>query len=164
MFLSRACTAGGFRVPNLQEFGQQALGSTTTKFSRTDRPYFCRSAWGIVRLVEVRKLNYRNGMTEPIRTGLPQALRIWRSRQKADGFLVAGVLATAFIALLYFVIQPGQAAATVMVVSLVALALACARLIQSAANVVRIRSTLRMQVAVAESVEPAGEISAYRLN
>ena len=118
----------------------------------------------MLRLVRISKLNYRNSMTEPIQTGLPQALRIWRSRQKADGFLIAGVLAIAVIALLYFVVQPGQTTATVMIVSLVALILACARLIQSASNVVRLRHAIRMQVVFADSVQPPNGSSLAALN
>ena len=163
MFFDSACVPrkdSDFRIS-----GDSATSTGVADYEvHQNRPYFCRAGWGILRLVEVRKLNYRNGMTEPIQTGLPQALRIWRSRQKADGFLVAGVLAIAFGTLLFFIVQPSQVAATVMVVSLVALALACARLIQSAASVVRIRSTIRMQVAVADSVQPTNGSSLAALN
>ena len=118
----------------------------------------------IVRLVGMRSWDYRNIMTEPIPSGLPQALRIWRSRQTADGFLVAGILSVAAIAVVYFLIQPGHGAATVMLVSLAALVLACVRLIRSAAQVVRIRSSLRMQLALADSEQRASGSSTPALN
>ena len=103
-------------------------------------------------------------MTGPSQTEIRQALRIWRSRQTTDGFLVAGAVAVTVILLLYFIFQPGQGAATILVVSLVAMILACARLIQSAANVVRIRTRVRMQLAIADSIQAAGAVSANRMN
>ena len=103
-------------------------------------------------------------MTEPSQIEIREALRIWRSRQTTDGFLVAAVLGVAFAALLFFILKPGQAAATALVVSLAAVVLASARLVQSAANVVRIRSAIRLQLAIADVLEAGDDVSVNRLN
>ena len=68
-------------------------------------------------------------------------LRIWQARQNADGLLASVLLFASAVPVICFVISAGPATAFVMVMFLVALAMACVRLLNSAAMVARIRAS-----------------------
>jgi len=83
---------------------------------------------------------------------------MWQFRQKADGYLALLMVFAALFPVLHFLFSPSPAAAWVMSFFLLALAIACLRLLSSALMVVRIRNFLQPAVAPeiieAEIVDP----------
>ena len=74
--------------------------------------------------------------------GLRQAFGIWQARQKADGCLASVLVVAAFVPMARFFLSPSPASAWVMGIFFLALGMACVRLLNSAARVVRIRQSL----------------------
>jgi hypothetical protein len=72
-------------------------------------------------------------------------LQIWQSRQTCDGVLVAVLAIASAVPAFVFVFAPAAGTAGVLALFLFALGLACARLIDSAARVVRIRGSFRRE-------------------
>jgi hypothetical protein len=68
-----------------------------------------------------------------------RALQVWQSRQRADGSLLAVLVLAAVIVTLRFAVCPGPDSAWLMGIVLVALGMACLRLLNSASMVIRIR-------------------------
>ena len=103
-------------------------------------------------------------MTKPIQAELPLALAIWESRQKSDGILVLAAVAMAILSLVCFAASPGQASGTFLVFSIVTIVLACARLFQSASNVVRLKSRIQTESLLAELLGGETGLLTNRLN
>jgi hypothetical protein len=78
-------------------------------------------------------------LNEHSRLGAAFALRRWRSRQKFDGYLLTTMVFIALPPVLSFVAAPDVGAACLMGLFLIGLAIACARLMFSAAKVVEIQ-------------------------
>jgi hypothetical protein len=70
---------------------------------------------------------------------LNQTLQIWQSRQQSDGSLAGVLLVSSAFTVVCFLASPGPGPAFVMGLFLAALAVACARLLNSASMVVRLR-------------------------
>jgi hypothetical protein len=78
-------------------------------------------------------------MKEHPEMGSRLTLRVWQSRQRADGSLVSVLVVASLIPVTVFLFSPGPGSAWVMGIFLFTLLLASLRLVNSAAMVVRIR-------------------------
>jgi hypothetical protein len=67
---------------------------------------------------------------------------MWELRQRTDGLVAAVLVVVSVIPVLRFLLSPAPVPAGVMGVFLLALGIACVRLLRSAAMVVRIRNSL----------------------
>jgi len=72
---------------------------------------------------------------------LTRAFRQWQLRQKSDGSMVSIMALITLITVVNFLAAPGAGSAVFMAVFLLALGMACRRLLISAAKVVAIRNT-----------------------
>jgi hypothetical protein len=89
---------------------------------------------------------YNRGMKENPEMGSRLALRVCQSRQEADGSLASMLVVASLIPVILFFVSPGPASAWVMGIFLFALGLACLRLVNSAAMVIRIREAQRPRI------------------
>ena len=69
-------------------------------------------------------------------------LDVWKARQSADGTLLAVIAIATIVPVVRFFIEPGLAAAWVLGIFLFAVCLACMRLLNSAATVVKLQESV----------------------
>jgi len=96
---------------------------------------------------------YLLGMNERSNGSYRSALEVWEARQSADGTLVSVLAIATVFPVGRFLFAPGAASAWVMGIFLLAVCMACARLLNSAAMVVRCRAASPARVATQSAAD-----------
>ena len=88
---------------------------------------------------------YLLGMKGRSNSDFRYVLDVWQARQKADGTLVSVLAIATVVPVIRFLISPGLASAWIMGIFLFAVCMACVRLLNSAAMVVKLRESSQVR-------------------